>query len=455
MSIPWTDTWLWWNANRFQNLFVKKLVGACLIATIYSVWCSRNLCYFEGVMPLPAVVMDRVGREIQTRCSNVVSSHILGKYGGWLSRGRIPFKYLGVSISPKRLSVNDCYCLVDKVVERIRSMGAKKLSYAGRVVLISSVLSHLHNYWARIFILPKTVLNKIEAVCRAYLWQGSGKPALVSWADICRDKKKWGLGFQRLHQWNVAALGKYVWLIEMKVDHLWVRWIHAIYLKGQEWEFYEPKHGTSWAWRKICWVKNQLRQFLFGQGSNVEYSINTGYSWLVDEGARVRWFPWVGSSLLIPRHAFMLWLVVQGRLLTQDRLMRMRICQENCCFLCGVDEESHDHLFFRCQYSLRCLYLVRDWLGIVLPATGIFDWWVRLRMRSLLQKQIVAMTVASLTYRLWMARNVCRVDRVLPTPGVLCSNVCNDVLLRLAVCDVAMSPSVRIWVQGLRGRTCY
>ncbi|XP_074290547.1 uncharacterized protein LOC141617262 [Silene latifolia] len=59
---------------------------------------------------------------------------------------KLPFKYLGVPISVKKLFVLDCNMLVEKVVDRIRSLGTKKLSYAGRLVLSKSVLSTLHSY---------------------------------------------------------------------------------------------------------------------------------------------------------------------------------------------------------------------------------------------------------------------------------------------------------------------
>ncbi|XP_074314100.1 uncharacterized protein LOC141649302 [Silene latifolia] len=119
-----------------------------------------------------------------------------------MRRASIPFKYLGVKIMPKRLGVLDCQCLVDKVTERIQRLGAMKLCYAGRVVLISSVLSSLHSYWARIFMLPKMILKKIESVCRAFLWYGNEnkeRPYLVAWNQICQPKRKGGLGFKNLY----------------------------------------------------------------------------------------------------------------------------------------------------------------------------------------------------------------------------------------------------------------
>ncbi|XP_074305396.1 uncharacterized protein LOC141640524 [Silene latifolia] len=86
-----------------------------------------------------------------------------------MKKGSAPFKYLGVDVAPKRLLVLDCSCLVDKVVERINGLGARHLSYAGRLVLVKAVFNTLHNYWARIFILPKVVIQKIEPICRAFL----------------------------------------------------------------------------------------------------------------------------------------------------------------------------------------------------------------------------------------------------------------------------------------------
>ncbi|XP_074301032.1 uncharacterized protein LOC141632378 [Silene latifolia] len=103
-----------------------------------------------------------------------------------MKRGTIPFRYLGVTVSPKRLSVMDCNCLVEKVVGE----------------------------------------NKGK-----FLWHGQEtreSPALVSWDLICRPKRQGGLRLKNLHLWNIAAIGKYMWWIESKEDHLWVKWVHAV-----------------------------------------------------------------------------------------------------------------------------------------------------------------------------------------------------------------------------------
>ncbi|XP_074278147.1 uncharacterized protein LOC141601745 [Silene latifolia] len=99
---------------------------------------------------------------------NGVEEHVMAmmiRISG-MHRGKIPFKYLGVNISPKRLGVNDCQCLIDKVTTRIRSLGARKLSYAGRL----EVSLAWHRY--------------------------QGESTLVAWEHICKPKKKGGLGLR-------------------------------------------------------------------------------------------------------------------------------------------------------------------------------------------------------------------------------------------------------------------
>lgn len=60
--------------------------------------------------------------------------------------GSLPYKYLGVPLSSKRLSGHDCDQLVDRITSRIRSWQAKHLSYAARLQLVNSVLINISSY---------------------------------------------------------------------------------------------------------------------------------------------------------------------------------------------------------------------------------------------------------------------------------------------------------------------
>ncbi|XP_074301519.1 uncharacterized protein LOC141632917 [Silene latifolia] len=378
-----------------------------------------------------------------------------------MRKGGLPFRYLGVKIVPKRLGILDCQCLVDRVTERITRLGAKQLSYAERLILIKSVLSTLHMYWARIFILPKKVISDIEAICRAFLWHGQNakeSPALVSWKSICQPKRKGGLGLKSLHLWNVALMGKYVWWVELKTDHLWVKWVHTVHIKNAQWRDYEPTVNTSWAWRRICKVKKQQMQSWFfdvnWRAGLPEYSVKLGYSWLVEEGADVAWYPWVSNRVMLPKHQFFIWLVVQNRLLTQDRLLRMGITQNNRCYLCGDAEEDLNQLFFSCPFRRQCLKLLEEWLQVCIPCHEVVDWLLQIRVRSLLKKQILAAAIAQMMYLIWRARNCCRVEYVIPHPVGLIKQVKGTMLMRMRVSPITVRHrSIEEWQSNV-GLSC-
>ncbi|XP_070020891.1 uncharacterized protein [Nicotiana sylvestris] len=114
-------------------------------------------------------------------------------------RGALPFGYLGVPRSARKLSATDCEMLVEKMATKVRTWGSRNISYAGRVMLVNSVLMHMHSYWASIFILPKKVLKSIIGICRSFLWDGKGnstKLALVAWDTMCKPKQQGRLGIK-------------------------------------------------------------------------------------------------------------------------------------------------------------------------------------------------------------------------------------------------------------------
>ncbi|XP_074303189.1 uncharacterized protein LOC141637599 [Silene latifolia] len=143
----------------------------------------------------------------------------------------------------KASGLKDCECLVEKICNRIHSYGARKFSYAGRLVIVRSVLNSLHSYWASMFIIPKGIINRIEAVCRNLLWDNSAdyrRTPLVGWDTVGRPKEKVGLGLKDQEIWNKAMVGRLVnWVAENR-DSIWVKRVHQNYLKGQDWKDYKP-----------------------------------------------------------------------------------------------------------------------------------------------------------------------------------------------------------------------
>ncbi|XP_074315488.1 uncharacterized protein LOC141651687 [Silene latifolia] len=293
--------------------------------------------------------------------------------------GHFPFRYLGIPISHKRMAIGDCSRLVDKVVMRIRGWGARKLSYAERLVLVQAVLTQLHNFWARIFLFPVTVLDRIERICRNYLLGGSEqfhKMPNVAWEKICRDRKHGGLGIMHGRNWNLAMLGKFVWWLVSKADHMWIKWVNHIYIKGQDWLTYTPPIHSSWSWRMICKTKDKMKDSFctgFWNEQNI-YSAAKGYTWLQGSQIKVPWYPLIWNKVNSPKHAFIGWLAVQQNLMTKDRLLKYGIITDGRCDLCLNHIETHQHILYECVFSAMCWSALKTWVGINMPNVGILEW---------------------------------------------------------------------------------
>ncbi|XP_019230934.1 PREDICTED: uncharacterized protein LOC109211810 [Nicotiana attenuata] len=210
-------------------------------------------------------------------------------------KGNLPFGYLGVPISAKRLSKMDYEIFMDKIAARIKGWGTRHLSYAGRVQLVNSVLLHLHSYWSTIFLLPKQVIKGITAMYMNFIWDGevvTHKPSLVAWDLVCRTKQEGGLGITDIIKWNEAAIAKYIWNIAQKADNLWVKRINSVYLKEKNWWQYKCPNDACWYWKKICIIREVFapgfNQNLW-RNANGQYTIKEGYIWRM--GERKNW-PW-------------------------------------------------------------------------------------------------------------------------------------------------------------------
>jgi hypothetical protein len=135
----------------------------------------------------------------------------------------LPFRYLGVPLTSKKLSIHHYMPLVDRIVDRIHSWSAKLLSHAGRLQLIRSVTFAVANYWMQCLPLPKKVIQKINAICRSFLWSGGvtiTKKSPVAWERVCASTAHGGLNLISLDEWNQANLAKLLWNINNKADSL-------------------------------------------------------------------------------------------------------------------------------------------------------------------------------------------------------------------------------------------
>jgi hypothetical protein len=76
--------------------------------------------------------------------------------------GECPFRYLGIPMSPSRLSNRDWRAVEERFQKKLSSWKGKLLSSGGRLVLINSVLSSLPMLMMSFFRIPKGVLEKLD-----------------------------------------------------------------------------------------------------------------------------------------------------------------------------------------------------------------------------------------------------------------------------------------------------
>lgn len=87
--------------------------------------------------------------------------------------GELPVRYLGLPLMTQVMKKQDYVPLLEKVRSNISSWTYTFLSYAGRLQLISYVLTSIVNFLATVFRLPCSCIKEVEQICSDFLWTGT------------------------------------------------------------------------------------------------------------------------------------------------------------------------------------------------------------------------------------------------------------------------------------------
>ncbi|GJS82396.1 RNA-directed DNA polymerase, eukaryota, reverse transcriptase zinc-binding domain protein [Tanacetum coccineum] len=312
----------------------------------------------------------------------------------------------------------------------------------------------MQSYWASVVKIPKVVTKEIDGILKKFLWSYSGMSngkAKVAWNMVCKPKCEGGLGIRNLEEWNDVLL------IVSKKESLWVKWVNLVKLKNKSfWDVQEEK-SDSCTWRALLDLRNKVRPSYCGQWEDivvadmiengkwkwpVEWIINFQFlkyipvliikenvadkvKWRCNDGKlvyfstknawwdlsvhqrKVPWWKVVWFPRCNPRSAFIMWLAANERLSTQDRIMKWSP-SILLCPLCNKMNDSHDHLFFKCDFSksiwdklknkMNMNNIPNDWRGLIDKAA---ECPCNNAIRSVLRRIILATTV----YYIWKERN--------------------------------------------------
>ncbi|XP_071729128.1 uncharacterized protein [Rutidosis leptorrhynchoides] len=157
----------------------------------------------------------------------------------------------------------------------------------------------------------------------------------------------------------------------------------------------------------LCDRDDEFR-WMTNEGKVVDYSTKQAWRDLRSYGLTVSWHYVVWFPQANPKHAFIMWLAIQNRLATQDRMQVWYPNKVFKCALCDGVNDSVEHLLFQCVYAAK----VWNKLKKMLLCRGIpnkFQDVVECLMVYPSSKQVWSVVnrlmVAAASYFLWQERN--------------------------------------------------
>lgn len=261
-----------------------------------------------------------------------------------LKEGTFPVKYLGVPLLARKPNVSNARVLIDRITSKIRGWAARGLSYAGRTVLVKSVLYGMYSYWARIFLLPKDVIFKISSICRNYLWGGTEeyrKTPTIAWKTMCTPEKNGGIGLLNLIHWNMALMARQYTHLSSG-ESLWRDRMKERYYPNSEWTLFQPKVWHSTLCKDLTHLKIALSRV-----PSAQPTVKETYDAITGPLVTVPWFEFVWGKVTLPRQSFFLWQLCHRRIPSLMRLARF-IPIHTQCRLCLEHDEDDDHIFLGC-----------------------------------------------------------------------------------------------------------
>lgn len=100
----------------------------------------------------------------------------------------ITFFYLGLPIGVNPRAETTWRPMLEKIKKKLSSWKQKNLAFTGKICLINSILSSLPLFYIYFFKMPSSVVRKVVALQRNFLWgklEESIKISWLSWKKVC------------------------------------------------------------------------------------------------------------------------------------------------------------------------------------------------------------------------------------------------------------------------------
>ncbi|GJY85462.1 RNA-directed DNA polymerase, eukaryota, reverse transcriptase zinc-binding domain protein [Tanacetum coccineum] len=181
---------------------------------------------------------------------------------------------------------------------------------------------------ATVFLLPQAIIDEINSLLKGFLWNQEEKAngrAKVAWNNLCKPKSQGGLGigdgsttFMWFDYWNdMGILSDMVTYRDLYDARFQANMTVQDFIKDRNGQWPEENDEDQVRWSKLVW---------FSQN--------------------------------IPKHAFIPWLAILGRLTTQDKIRSWGSYDLMVCPLCCNEMDSHEHLIVRRLCLAASVYFI-------------------------------------------------------------------------------------------------
>ncbi|CAN1848206.1 Putative ribonuclease H protein At1g65750 [Linum perenne] len=186
-------------------------------------------------------------------------------------------KYLGLPAEWGNSKTETFHFLLDRMTNKAGNWKSLLLSQGGKETLAKAVLQATPSYVFSCFMLPDTLLKKLDAVVAKFWWSGYVNRKSIHWCSkdrLTTPKQDGGLGFRSFKEFNLAHLAKLCWRIVQQPEALWVRVLKALYFPRNEFFEASGHHRPSWIWGSILKGRTALLKGLrkhIGNGCDTRF----------------------------------------------------------------------------------------------------------------------------------------------------------------------------------------
>ncbi|KAL0017636.1 hypothetical protein SO802_004705 [Lithocarpus litseifolius] len=316
-------------------------------------------------------------------------------------------KYLGFPINHRGAARNRLNFIAKRVMNKLAGWKAKFLSFAGRSVLVKSVMSAIPNYVMQGEALPRHFCEKLDKINWDFLWGSTRekrKLHLVGWNKIIRGRPRdpdklpassnWKaikVGFQTFEKgigWSLGDGRKIKAWFDCWIRDKSLRDLIKGPLTQHESDLLVSDlllgQGQGWRWDTLSFdlpqdVKDKIRaipQIQFGSredsiiwklSKDGDFSMKSAYA--LANNSYIPDTPFLGMWIwkldILPKISHFLWMCMHKSVPVNNTLFSRGIIEVNKCPLCKKMPESIGHLL------RECIYACDFWYKIKVPSMAI------------------------------------------------------------------------------------